>query len=85
MAVSGALLVLTMLIDVSDCIFITSALRERDRKGLKWAPMQALEISFGPPRAPPAVEIAYCNRIGCSCPKVLTVDETDVSGTVPRK
>src|SRR6266849_11164650 len=27
----------------------------------------------------------YCNRIGWNCPKVLTVDGTDVIGTVPRK
>lgn len=30
-------------------------------------------------------EIAYCNRIGCSCPNVLTLEGTDVTGTVPRK
>ena len=27
----------------------------------------------------------YCNRIGCPCPKMVTVDGTDVTGTVPRK
>jgi hypothetical protein len=33
----------------------------------------------------PLVPCVYCNRIGCNCPKVLTVDGTDVTGTVPRK
>jgi hypothetical protein len=45
----------------------------------------AQQVCSAPPSGRATPTTCYCSRIGCSCPKVVVVDGTDVTGTVPRK